>query len=116
MSTLRFGLMFFVALLAGCVRPQVGNRLPLCGVLTERGASEPTFLVPEALDKTAVRRYRVEPNPNILPPLEVSAGWWVCVTEGEILEQPKSASPEVYGRLRIEALEADQSNLERGQE
>ncbi len=74
------------------------------------------LLVPTELEADAVMRYDVLPAPELLPPLSVSAGWWVCVTEGEVLDQPVSASGEEVGTIRIDALTSDRSNAERGQE
>src|SRR5262245_31279276 len=64
--------------------------LPLCGTLTSQGYAPLAFLVPERPDRPAVRRFEAE-GENLAAPLEVYAGWWVCVTEGTI-EAPPAGS------------------------
>ncbi len=89
---------------------------PLCGVLTTSGPAAVMLVVPLALDDAPVLRYEVLPSPDLLPPLDVQAGWWVCVTEGEVLDAPSESSPDEVGTVRIDALSSDRSNAERGQD
>jgi hypothetical protein len=51
-----------------------------------------------------------------MPPLTSLVGWWICVTKGKISSEPSEKSPDFYGKIRIDDLEIDQSNGERGQE
>lgn len=72
------------------------------------------LIVPESSGAPWVRRYAIEDARRTPAPLEVYAGWWVCVERGEVLARP--IDPSEYGRLRIESIVIDQSTGERGQE
>jgi len=75
-----------------------------------------TFLVPDSAHKPDVYRYKVESREDIMPPLILMTGWWVCVTDGEIASRPQDTSPDSYGSIFIDNINIDQSNGERGQE
>lgn len=105
----------------------VGGTLP-CGVLTTAGyrhtgpvpaggtLDETNLVVPLASVGPEVKRYSVVNRTGWPMPLSSYGGWWVCVTRGEILADPESASSDSYGLIAIDELAADQSNGERGQE
>lgn len=89
------------------------EQLPLCGVLTIQGYHTLNFIVPQNNSTAQVKRYEVIDTIPHGYPLEVMAGWWICVTEGEILSEPTEES---YGKIEIHSLKSDQTNGERGQE
>lgn len=87
--------------------------LPICGVLTQQGYHKLNFLVPYSSTGKEVKRYEVIDTASQVPPLEVMAGWWICVTAGKIIAEPTEES---YGRIEILSYETTQTNAERGQE
>lgn len=92
------------------------STFPLCGVLSDKGYALLSFLVPRSSDEVGVFRYEVVGYDKLFPPLEIDAGWWICVTKGKIVSAPETAHPDIYGKLRIIEYLSDESNGEKGQE
>ena len=101
---------------ADAPRKMPSLQIPICGVLSEKGYATITFLVPDATNQAPVYRFEVVDHDKMMPPLEVEAGWWICVSAGEILSRPSKAHPDEYGKIRIDNYLSDESNGEKGQE
>lgn len=94
---------------------------PVCGVLTTQGyiftESELNFLLPTSAQDSEVKRYSVAPGSTVMPPIDVVASWWACVTDGILTEGVTDAHGTLlYGSIVINDMKYDQSTGERGQE
>ncbi len=117
LSSLTYLFSISISLASGNV---ITHESPLCGVLTTSGyiysESNLVFLIPASINAPTVKRYSVEAGSPAMPPIEVLQNWWVCVTNGKIITEPNSETPDFYGVIQIEEISIEQSNGERGQE
>lgn len=91
---------------------------PMCGVVNASGMNdELIFVVPNTLQGETVRRYDLLDATTLTRPMSASDGWWVCITEGRVLEEPDPEQPRVlYGKIEALSYTYDQRSEEAGME
>lgn len=100
--------------------PESAQKFPICGILTDDGLFPLSLLIPHSNcdnDNYTVLRYEViSYDSTALPPFESYKNWWICITDGKIIDTPDSETSASYGKIIINSYKCDKSNAEMGME